>query len=69
MLFQEGAEEETQVLDEILLVVLSVGIGEADIGVQRKHLPRQGTGLNLASEYRCEAVHLLVSRPVSADTW
>lgn len=33
MLFQEGTKKQTEVLDEILLVVLSIGIGESDIGV------------------------------------
>lgn len=40
MLFQEGTEEETEVLDKILLIVLSIGISESNIGIQRKHLSR-----------------------------
>lgn len=38
--FEEGAEEEAQVLDEVLLVVLSVGVGQPDVSVQRQHLNR-----------------------------
>ena len=38
MLFQEGAEEQAEVLDEVLLVVLTIGICQADVGVQGEHL-------------------------------
>lgn len=33
MLLQEGAEEQAQVLDEVLLIVLAVGVGQPDVGV------------------------------------
>lgn len=38
MLFEESAEEQTEVLDEVLLVILPVGVGQPDVGVQRQHL-------------------------------
>lgn len=38
MLFEEGAQEEAEVLDEVLLVVLPVGVGHADVCVDRQHL-------------------------------
>lgn len=40
MFFEEGAEEQAQVLDEVLLVVLPVGVGQPDVSVQRQHLTR-----------------------------
>lgn len=40
VLFEEGAEEQAQVLDEVLLVVLPVGVGQPDVSVQRQHLNR-----------------------------
>lgn len=39
--FEEGAEEQAEVLDEVLLVVLPVGVGHSDVSVQRKHLTRR----------------------------
>lgn len=44
MLFQESAEEQTEVLDEVLLIVLAVGVGQTNVGVQRQHLNRYGSG-------------------------
>lgn len=41
MFFQEGAEEQAEVLDEVLLIVLPVGIGQPDISVERQHLHRR----------------------------
>ena len=38
MLLEEGAEEEGQVLDEVLLVVLSVLVGISDVSHQWQHL-------------------------------
>lgn len=38
--FEEGAEEQAEVLDEVLLVVLPVGVGQSDVRVQRQHLTR-----------------------------
>ena len=38
MLLEEGAEEEGQVLDEVLLVVLSVLVGLSDVSHQWQHL-------------------------------
>lgn len=38
MLFEEGAEEQAQVLDEILFIILPVGVGQANVCVQRQHL-------------------------------
>ena len=38
MLFEEGAEKECQVLDEVLLVVLSVLEGLSDVSRQWQHL-------------------------------
>lgn len=40
MFFEEGAEEQAEVLDEVLLVVLPVGVGQSDVRVQRQHLTR-----------------------------
>lgn len=40
MLFEEGAEEQAQVLDEVLLVLPPVGVGQPDVSVQRQHLNR-----------------------------
>ena len=42
MLLEEGAEEQAEVLDEVLLVVLPVGVGQPDVGVQGQHLRRGG---------------------------
>lgn len=42
MLFEEGAEEQAEVLDEVLLVVFPVGVRQADVGVQRQHLHTRG---------------------------
>lgn len=39
--FQEGAEEQAEVLDEVLFVVLPVGIGHSDVSVQRQHLAKR----------------------------
>lgn len=33
MLFEKGAEEQTQVLDEVLLVVLPVGVRQTNVCV------------------------------------
>lgn len=41
MLFKEGAEEQAEVLDKILLIVLPIGIGQPNISVQRQHLCRR----------------------------
>lgn len=38
--FEERAEEQAEVLDEVLLVVLPVGVGQSDVRVQRQHLTR-----------------------------
>lgn len=38
---QKGAEEQAEVLDEVLLIVLPVGIGQPDVCVQRQHLRRR----------------------------
>lgn len=38
MFLEEGAQEQAQVLNEVLLVVLAVGVRKADVGVQGKHL-------------------------------
>lgn len=38
MFFEEGAEEETQVLNEVLLIILPIGVGQSDVCVQRQHL-------------------------------
>lgn len=35
MLLQEGAEEQAEVLDEVLLIILPIGIGQPDVCVQR----------------------------------
>ena len=40
MFLEEGAEEECQVLDEVLLIVLSVLEGLSDVGGQGQHLRR-----------------------------
>lgn len=40
MFFEERAEEQAEVLDEVLLVVLPVGVGQSDVRVQRQHLTR-----------------------------
>ena len=45
MLAEEGAEEEGEVLDEVLLVVLPVLVGLADVSGDGKHL--RGGGSNL----------------------
>ena len=42
MLLQEGAEEQAEVLDEVLLVVLPVGVGQPDVGVEGQHLNGEG---------------------------
>lgn len=39
--FEEGAEEQAEVLDEVLLIVLPVGVGQSDVSVQRQHLTRR----------------------------
>jgi len=41
VLLQEGAEEQAQVLDEVLLVVLAVGVGQPDVRVQGQHLKKE----------------------------
>ena len=38
MLLQERTEEQTEVLDEVLLVVFPVGVGQTNVSVQRQHL-------------------------------
>ena len=38
VLLEEGAEEQAEVLDEVLLVILAVGVGQADVGVEGQHL-------------------------------
>lgn len=38
--FEEGAKEQTEVLDEILFVVLPVCVGHSDVSVQRQHLKK-----------------------------
>lgn len=40
MLLQKRAQEQAEILDEVLLIVLPVGVGQADVGVQRQHLNR-----------------------------
>lgn len=40
MLFKESTQEQTEVLDEVLLVIFPVGIGQPNVGVQRQHLNR-----------------------------
>lgn len=47
MFFQEGAEEQAEVLDEVLLIVLPVGIGQPDISVEGQHLHRRKTQTQL----------------------
>ena len=42
VLLEEGAQEQAQVLDEVLLVVLAVRVRHPDVGVQWKHLPTGG---------------------------
>lgn len=42
MLFKESTEEQTEVLDEVLLVIFPVGVGQPNVGVQRQHLHRYG---------------------------
>lgn len=44
VLLQEGAEEQAQVLDEVLLVILPVGVRQTDVCVQRQHLRTNQTG-------------------------
>ena len=38
VLFKEGTEEQAEVLDEVLLVILPIGVGQADVGVEGQHL-------------------------------
>ena len=38
MLLQEGAQKQTQVLDEVLLVIRPSCVGLPDVGVHRQHL-------------------------------
>lgn len=38
VLFEKGAEEQAEVLDEVLFVVLPIGVGHSDVSVQRQHL-------------------------------
>lgn len=39
--FQEGAKEQAEVLDEVLLIILPIGIGQPDVCVQGQHLLRR----------------------------
>lgn len=47
MLLQESTEKQTEVLDEVLLIVFPVGVGEPNVGVQGQHLRGYGTDLSL----------------------
>ena len=48
VLAQEHAEEDGQVLDELLLGVLAVGVRLTDVGVDRQHLwRRRRRGVNV----------------------
>ena len=38
MFFQVGAQKQSQVLNEVLLVFLAILVGISDIGAQGKHL-------------------------------
>lgn len=60
MFFEEGAEEQAEVLDEVLLVVLPVGVGHSDVSVQRQHLT---TGQNITFIY----LHSISSRLLIAS--
>ena len=44
MLLEEGAEEEGQVLDEVLLVILPILEGLSDVSSQRQHLHETESG-------------------------
>jgi len=38
VLFEEGAEEQAEVLNKVLLIIFTVCIRQPDVGVQWKHL-------------------------------
>ncbi len=38
VLFEEGAEEQAKVLNEVLLIIFTICIRQSNVGVQRKHL-------------------------------
>ena len=43
MFLEEGAEKECQVLDKVLLILLSILVGITNVGAQRQHLERETT--------------------------
>lgn len=47
MLLQKSTEEQTEVLNEILFVILPIRIGKSNIGVQRQHLHEHGKHLKV----------------------
>ena len=53
MLLEEGAEEQTEVLDEVLFVVFAIGIGQTDICVQGQHLKGKKTHITYVGT-KCE---------------
>lgn len=61
MFFQEGAQEQAEVLDEVLLVVLPVGVGQPDVGVQGQHLNADASKLEENSTPEPDASVLLLT--------
>lgn len=45
--FQERAEKQTQVLDEILLIVFPIGVRHFDVSIQWQHLGKQSHKFSL----------------------
>ena len=58
MILEKGAEEEGQVLDEVLLIILTILVGLSDVGHQRQHLVRHmfETQLKKMTSCRTQAV-------------
>lgn len=59
MLFQKGTEKQTEILDEILLIVFSIGVCKSNIGVQRKHLRTIELKIIIWQSCRCQWCHQL----------